>query len=51
MQNSASIDYLNNSTFDPNKHLNNSELHVNEEGSYKLNNVFLEFYYYFIYMI
>ena len=39
----ASIDYIDNSSFNPKKHLNNSKLHLNEKGSYKLNSVFLNY--------
>ena len=37
----ASIDYIDKSSFNPKKHLNNSKLHLSEKGSYKLNSVFL----------
>ena len=39
----ASIDYIDNSSFNPKKHLNNSKLHLNEKGSYKFNSVFLNY--------
>ena len=37
----ASIGYIDNSSFNPKKHLNNSKFHLNEKGSYKLSSVFL----------
>ena len=38
----ASIDHIDNSSFNPKKHSNNSKLHLNEKGSsYKLNSIFL----------
>ena len=39
----AAIDYIDNNSFNPKKDLNNSKLHLNEIGSYKLNTVFLNF--------
>ena len=33
---------MNNSSFNPKKHLNNSKLHLNEKGSYKLNRYFVD---------
>ena len=36
----ASVDYIDNSSFNPKKHLNKSKLHLNEKGSYKLTSVF-----------
>ena len=39
----ASIDYIDNSSLNPKKHLNNSNLHLNERGSYKINSVFLNY--------
>ena len=38
-----SIDYIDNNSFNRKKHLSNSKLHLNEKGSYKLNNVFLNY--------
>ena len=36
----AKIDYIDNfQNFNPRKHLNNSRLHLNDKGSYKLNNI------------
>ena len=35
----ASIDYMDNSSLNPKKLLSNSKLHLNEKGSYKLNSV------------
>ena len=39
----ASVDYHDNSSFNPKKHLNNSKLDLNEKGSYKLNSIFLNY--------
>ena len=39
----ASIDYIDKSSFNPKKHLNNSKLHLSEKGSYKFNSVFLNY--------
>ena len=38
----ASIEYIDNRSFNPKKHLNNSKLHLNEKGSHKLN-IFLNY--------
>ena len=37
----AAIYYIDNSSFNTKKHLNNSKLHLNEKKSYKLKSVFL----------
>ena len=37
----ASVDYTNNSSFNPKNHLNSSKLYFTENSSYKLNSVFL----------
>ena len=39
----ASVVYIDNSSFNPKKHLNSSKLHLNEKGSYKLNSIFLNY--------
>ena len=39
----ASIDYIDNSSFNAEKDLNSSKLNLNEKGSYKLNNVLLNY--------
>ena len=39
----ALINYIDISSFNPKKHLNNSKLYLNEKGSYKFNNVFLNY--------
>ena len=39
----ASMEYIDNSSFNPMKLLNNSQLHLNEKWSYKSNGVFLNF--------
>ena len=39
--NIASIGYIDNSSFNPKKHLNNSKFHLNEKGSYKISSIFL----------
>ena len=41
MCNITSIDYIDNISFNPKKHLNNSKLHSNEKGPFKLKSVFL----------
>ena len=41
---SANIDFIDNSeNFNPKKHLNNSKLHFNDKGSYKLSNILVNF--------
>ena len=41
---SAKIDYIDNfQNFNPRRHLNNSRLHLNDKGSYKLNNIFVSY--------
>ena len=43
---SAKIDYIDNfQNFNPRRHLNNSRLHLNDKGSYKLNNIFVVYLY------
>ena len=37
----ALINYIDSSSFNPKKHLNNSKLHLNEKGPHKLNSIFL----------
>lgn len=37
----ALTDYIDNSSFNPKKHLNNSKFHLNEKGSYKISSIFL----------
>ena len=39
----VSIDYIDKSSFNPKKHLNNGKLHLNEKGFYKFNSVFLNY--------
>ena len=39
----ASINYIDNSSFNPKKYLNNSKLHLNKKGSDKFNSVFLNY--------
>ena len=41
MCNITSFDYIDNISFNPKKHLNNSKLHSNEKGPLKLKSVFL----------
>ena len=43
MRKIASIDYIDNSSFNPKKDLKTNKLHLNEIGSYKLNTIFLNF--------
>ena len=41
---SANIDFIDNSkNFNPKKHLNNSKLHLNDKGSYKLSNILVNY--------
>ena len=41
---SANIDFIdNNKNFNPKKHLNNSKLHLNDKGSYKLSNILVNY--------
>ena len=41
---SSSIDFIDNGkNFNPKRHLNNSKLHLNDRGSYKLGNVFIDY--------
>ena len=41
---SANINFIDNSkNFNPKKHLNNSKLHLNDKGSYKLSNILVNF--------
>ena len=41
---STNIDFIDNSKhFNPKKHLNNSNLHLNDKGSYKLNNILVNY--------
>ena len=41
---SANIDFIDNSkNFNPKKHLNNSKLHLNDKGSYKLSNIVVNY--------
>ena len=40
----ANIDFIDNSkNFNPKKHLNNSKLHLNDKGSYKLSNILVNY--------
>ena len=39
----ASVDYIDDSSFNPKKLVNNNQLHLNEKESYKLNSVFLHY--------
>ena len=41
---STNIDFIDNSKhFNPKKHLINSNLHLNDKGSYKLNNILVNY--------
>ena len=41
---SADIDFIDNGkNFNPKKHLNNSKLHLNDKGSYKLSNILVNY--------
>ena len=40
----SNIDFIDNSeNFNPKKHLNNSKLHLNDKGSYKLSNIVVNY--------
>ena len=44
MCSSVNMDYIDHfKNFNPRRHLNNSKLHLNEKGSWKLNNIFISY--------